>query len=155
MRLPDRAAIITGASSGIGRAAACLFAKEGAKVVVNADRNVEGGEKTVQMIKEAGGEAIFVKADVSMASEAEYLVNETIEKFGSIDILYNNAGIWTAPSPVETMDEVAWNRIFSVNVNGVMLMSKYVVPEMKKAGHGVIINTDLLPKKWPKRYCDF
>ena len=89
MRLKDKAAIITGAGSGIGRASALLFAEEGAKVVV-ADWIAEGGKETVRLIKEAGGESIFVKVDVSKAKHAQRMVKTTIDKFGKLDILFNN-----------------------------------------------------------------
>lgn len=140
MRLAKKVAIITGAGSGIGRASALLFAKEGAKVVV-ACRNDALGQETVAAIKADGGEAIFVHTDVTVASEVEHLVNATKNAFGKVDILFNNAGIRMESTPVENIDESSWDRVYSVNVKGVFLGAKYVVPEMKKAGAGVIINT--------------
>jgi len=139
MRLTDKVAIITGASSGIGRASAYVFAKEGAKIVV-ADIDDAGGEETVATIKENGGEAIFVHTDVSKASDAENLIKTTKDKFGKIDILFNNAGVPHKPMPIEDLPESLWDHIFSVNVKGIFLMTKYAFPVMKKAGSGVVIN---------------
>ena len=117
-----------------------MFAKEGAKLVV-ADINDTGGEETVATIKAEGGEVVFVYTDVSIASEVEHLVKVTKDKFGKIDILFNNAGIYARRSAVEDLDESIWDRVFAVNVKGIFLGVKYVVPEMKKVGGGVIINT--------------
>ena len=140
MRLANKVAIITGASSGIGRDSACLFAKEGARIAV-ADIDDVGGEETVAIIRANGGEAIFVKADVSIASDVERLVNVTKDKFGRIDILFNNAAIFMRGTPVEHIDESLWERIHAINVKSIFLTTKYVVPEMKQTGGGVIINT--------------
>ncbi len=140
MRLANKVAIITGAGSGIGRASAYLFAKEGAKLVV-ADINDAGGKETVANIKADGGEAIFVHTDVSVASELENLVKAAKNKFGKIDILFNNAGIGLAGSPIENIEESWWDRIYAVNVKSIFLGVKYAMPEMKKTGGGVIINT--------------
>ena len=140
MRLGNKVAIITGGGSGIGRASAYLFAKEGARVVV-AQRTRVTGEETVTNIKSNGGEAIFVRTDVTMASEVACLIRETVNTFGKIDVLFSNAGAEQKPTPVENMDESLWESVYAVNVKGVFLVTKYVVPEMKKAGGGVIINT--------------
>ena len=140
MRLANKVAIITGAGSGIGRASAYLFAKEGAKIVV-ADIDDAGGEQTVATIKADGGEAIFVHTDVSVAPEVKHLVAVAKDKFSKIDILFNNAGIRIEPTAVETIDESLWDRIYAINVKSIFLGAKYAVPEMKKAGSGVIINT--------------
>jgi len=139
MRLANKVAIITGAGSGLGRASAILFAKEGAKVVV-ADINDAGGEETVAAISSNGGEAIFVHTDVSKASDAKNLIKTAKDKFGKIDILFNNAGVPHRPMPVEDLDESLWDHIFSVNVKGIFLMAKYAFPVMKEAGSGVVIN---------------
>ena len=139
MRLAHKIAVITGAGSGIGRASAILFAKEGAKVVV-ADINDAGGEETVAAIKSNGGEAVYVHTDVSKASDAENLVKATKDKFGKIDILFNNAGTPQKTMPLENIDESLWDHIFSVNVKSIFLTVKYVIPVMKEAGSGVIIN---------------
>ena len=150
MRLPDKVAIITGAGSGIGRVSAVMFAKEGAKVVV-ADINDAGGEETVATINSGDGEAIFVHADVSIASDAENLVNTTKNKFGRIDILFNNAGIPQGPIPVENLDESLWERIYAVNVKGIFLTVKYAVPVMKEVQKGIIINTASMMGVSPKK----
>jgi len=140
MRLDNKVAIITGGGSGMGKASAYLFAREGAKVVV-AQRTSSTGEETVATIKSNGGEAIFVCTDVTIASEVAHLIRETMNTFGKIDILFNNAGTEQKPAPVENIDESLWESIYAVNVKGVFLVTKYAVPEMKKAGSGVIINT--------------
>jgi 3-oxoacyl-[acyl-carrier protein] reductase len=139
MRLSDKVAVITGAGSGIGRATAYLFAKEGAKVVVS-DMIVAGGEETVATIKKNGGKAEFVKTDVTKAAEAENLAKVAVQKFGGIDILVNNAGTFAKPTPIEEMDEASWDRVFAVNVKGIMLISKYAIPHIKKATSGAIVN---------------
>ncbi|MFC2035762.1 SDR family NAD(P)-dependent oxidoreductase [Chloroflexota bacterium] len=139
MRLSNKVAIITGGGSGIGRAASYLFAKEGAKVVV-AERTLTTGEETAATINSNGGEAISIHTDVSIASEVEKLVKATMDKFGKIDILYNNAGVG-GQATVDTMDESLWDSVYATNIKGHFLMAKYVVPEMKKAQAGVIINT--------------
>lgn len=139
MKLADKVAIITGAGSGIGRATAILFAQEGAKVVV-ADI-VEGvGEETVAQIKEAGGEAIFVRADVSKASDVENMIQTAVDTYGQLNILYNNAGL-TIPAMVTEATEEVWQRTLDVNLKGVMLGCKYAIPEMQKQGGGSIVNT--------------
>ena len=139
MRLDGKVAVITGAASGIGRASAILFAKEGAKVVVG-DVNDAGGDETVKEIKSSGGEAVFVHTDVSIAAEAENLIKVTKEKFGNIDVLFNNAGVAHRPTPIEDFDESLWDRVYAVNVKGIFLMAKYAFPVMKEAGRGSIIN---------------
>ena len=140
MRLPNKVAIITGASSGMGRVTAYLFAREGAKVAV-ADVNDTGGEETVANIKANGGEAIFVHTDVSSAADVQNLVKETVKKFGRIDILFNNAGKGGKRAPVEKLEESIWDDKLATNLKGVFLGAKYVVPEMRKTGGGVIIST--------------
>ncbi|MBI2865061.1 MAG: SDR family oxidoreductase [Chloroflexi bacterium] len=140
MRLKHKVAIITGASSGFGRASAILFAREGAKVVV-VDVNDAGGEETVRAIRETGGEAVFVHTDVSKAAQVERLVKTTVDTFGKLDILFNNAGRPQRPTSVVQMAEEEWDLIYSVNVKGIFLGAKYAVPELRKAGGGVIINT--------------
>jgi len=140
MRLPNKVAIITGASGGMGRATAYLFAKEGAKVVV-VDVVDAGGKETVANIKANGGEAIFVHTDVSSAADMQNLVKETVKKYGRIDILFNNAGIAGQRSKVEDVDESLWDKTIDINLKGVFLGAKYVVPVMRKTGGGAIIST--------------
>ena len=151
MRLVNKVVIITGAGSGIGRASAYLFAREGAKLVV-ADINDVGGEETVTNIRADGGEAIFVHTDVSLASEVEHIIRGAKDKCGKIDILFNNAGVNLGPSAVETFEESRWERTYAVNVKGVVLMTKYIVLEMKKTGGGVIINTASISGGRPRAY---
>lgn len=117
-----------------------MFAKEGARVVV-ADIVDVNGEETVANIKTSGGDAIFAHTDVSLAAEVENLIKVTINTFGKIDILFNNAGIDQKPIDIENIDESFWDRIYAVNVKGIFLCTKYAVPQMKKAGGGIIINT--------------
>ena len=139
MRLEKRVAIVTGAGSGIGRASALLFAKEGAKVIV-ADFVRDSGQQTVSLIKNEGGESIFVESDVSHAVDAQRLVNTAIETYGKLDILFNNAGINLEKTVTETSED-DWSRVINVNLKGVFLCSKYAIPEMIRNGGGVIINT--------------
>lgn len=140
MRLENKVALITGAGSGIGRATAELFAKEGARVVV-ADYNAESGHITVSSIKGHGGQAAFVQADVSKASDAERMVKAALDAYGRLDILHNNAGIFVKPTPAHEMTEDDWDRVFNINIKGVWLGCKYAVPELIKAGGGAIVNT--------------
>jgi NAD(P)-dependent dehydrogenase (short-subunit alcohol dehydrogenase family) len=139
MRLKKKVAIVTGSGSGIGRATALLFSKEGAKVVV-ADINVEAGKETVNIIKNNGGEAIFVKTDVSKSLDAKNLIEETVSNFGKLNILFNNAGINPLGTVVDTSEEV-WNKVVNINLKGVFLCSKFAIPEMIRSGGGSIINT--------------
>ena len=139
-RLDGKVAIITGAGMGMGQAAAILFAKEGAKVVV-ADISVENGEETVSVIKEDGGEAIFVKANVAKAEEVKEMVRATVDTYGRLDVLYNNAGIAGELGPVTECTDENWDKVQAVNLRGVWLGMKYAIPEMLKTGGGSIINT--------------
>jgi len=140
-RLDGKVAIITGAGSGIGRATATLFAREGAKVVV-ADWATGDGEETVRTIREAGGEAIFVKADVSKAEDVKNMVKTAVDTYGKLDVLYNNAGIGEVETvPTAEVKEENWDKVIAVNLKGVFLGMKYAIPEMLKSGGGSIINT--------------
>lgn len=141
MRLQDKVALITGAGSGIGREAALRFAQEGAKIVV-VDLNVPGGEETVQLVKDAGGDAVFVKADVSVAADAENMVKVAEETYGKLNILFNNAGISHADDDdAINTEEAVWDLTFAINVRGVFLGCKYGIPALRRAGGGSIINT--------------
>lgn len=138
-RLQNKVAIVTGAGSGIGRAMAEVFAKEGAKVIV-ADYKAEGGQETVKNIVAAGGQAEFVQADVSKSDEVEAMVKTAVEKFGGLDILVNNAGVALMADLASTTDEI-WQKTIDVDLKGVFLGIKAAVPEMEKRGKGKIINT--------------
>ena len=140
MRLDDKVAIITGAGSGIGRASAIRFAEEGARVAV-ADLNPESGNETMEKIKRAGGEAFFVKADVAIESEIENMVNSAVEKYGKLNILYNNAGYPQLTKPFETIDNDEWNRMMDINARSIFWGAKHSLDALKKAGNGVILST--------------
>jgi NAD(P)-dependent dehydrogenase (short-subunit alcohol dehydrogenase family) len=137
-----KVALVTGASMGIGRASALAFARRGAKVVV-ADVDVKGGEETARLIREAGGEAIFVKTDVANAAEVEALVKKTVKVYSKLDYAHNNAAI-TRGIGVMTGEykEDDWDAQLDVNLKGVFLCMKYEIPEMLKIGKGTaIVNT--------------
>jgi NAD(P)-dependent dehydrogenase (short-subunit alcohol dehydrogenase family) len=137
-RLAGKVAIVTGGSLGIGQAAAILFAKEGAKVVVAA-RGSEAGEKTVKMIKEAGGEAIFIKTDISKTEDVENMIKTTVDTYGKLDVIFNNAGIAPYNLLVNSTEE-EFERLIAIDLKGVWLGMKCAIPEMIKAGGGSIIN---------------
>jgi NAD(P)-dependent dehydrogenase (short-subunit alcohol dehydrogenase family) len=142
-RLEGKVALVTGGSSGIGRASALAFAREGAKVIV-ADVDAEGGEETVRTIKENGGEAIFIKVDVSKAVEVEALIKKAIRTCGRLDCAHNNAGIVGTGAPTADCTEDNWDRTINVNLKGVWLCMKYEIPQMAKHGGGAIVNTSSL-----------
>jgi NAD(P)-dependent dehydrogenase (short-subunit alcohol dehydrogenase family) len=139
MQLEGKVAIITGGGSGIGHATALAFASEGAKVVV-ADWDVESGEQTANEISLSGAQATFVRMDVSNSQDVRRTVETALELHGQIDVLCNNAGVLClTPSLAETSEE-EWERVVGVNLKGVFLMSKYVIPHMIAQGTGVILN---------------
>jgi NAD(P)-dependent dehydrogenase (short-subunit alcohol dehydrogenase family) len=141
MRLKNDVALITGAGSGIGRESALLFAAEGARVVV-VDMNDEGGKDTARAIKERGGEAVFVHADVSKADDCANMVRVAEDRFGALHVLFNNAGIMdSADDDAIQTDERLWDRTMMVNAKSVFLGCKYGIPALRRAGHGSIINT--------------
>jgi NAD(P)-dependent dehydrogenase (short-subunit alcohol dehydrogenase family) len=140
MRLANKVALITGSAGGMGQVAAELFAQEGASVVVT-DILVEAGQQVVQRIKDAGGQAIFVRADVSKEEDVKELVAATIDAFGQIDILYNNAGIMpSSDGSVTDISEMTWDHVLDVNLKSAFLCSKYVVPHMVERSQGSIVN---------------
>jgi NAD(P)-dependent dehydrogenase (short-subunit alcohol dehydrogenase family) len=142
MRIKDKVSIITGGGSGIGRATALLFAKEGAKVVV-ADINRDGAEDVVKTISDGGGQAFFVETDVASAVDTERMVKAAVTKYGRVDVLFNNAGFWLIKESRSVTDttEEEWDRALDVNLKGVFLCSKYAIPEMIRNGGGAIVNT--------------
>ncbi|HLI47443.1 MAG TPA: 3-oxoacyl-[acyl-carrier-protein] reductase [Chthonomonas sp.] len=139
MKLSDRVAIVTGASRGIGKAIALELAAEGAKVVVNYNRNAASAEETVKTLLEAGKEAVALQADVADASQVEKLVQSTIERFGRVDILINNAGV-TRDKLVMRMSEEDWDTVLNTNLKGAFLCSRAVAPIFLKQRSGVIVN---------------
>lgn len=139
MRLENKIALVTGASLGIGRSIAMLMAKEGAKVAVT-DIKDEDGLKLVEEIKAAGGEASFWHLEVSSEDNVKNVFAEVKAKYGNINVLVNNAGISGVNKPTHEIEEAEWNNLMKVNVNGVFLCTKHVIPQMKEAGIGSIIN---------------
>lgn len=143
-RLAGKVALITGAGGGQGRAAALLFANEGAKVVVT-DVKVEGGEETVQLIKAADGQATFLATDVSQAVQVEAAVRTAVDTYGGLHIMYNNAAVLhRKDAQVTNLDEEIWQLVIDVNLKGTYLGCKYAVPEIIKAGGGSVINVSSL-----------
>ena len=139
MRLADKVCVITGAGSGIGQAAAVLFAAEGAWVIV-ADINAGSAEGTVAAIRDAAGTATAVEVDVSQAASIEQMFATTLAAYGRLDVLVNNAGYGKAAT-VEETEEAEWDRLMAVNLKGVYLGCKYAIPIMRGQGAGVIVNT--------------
>jgi NAD(P)-dependent dehydrogenase (short-subunit alcohol dehydrogenase family) len=140
MRFEGKVALVTGGASGIGRASAAAFAREGAMVAV-ADVAKEGGEETVRMIQAAGGEGLFMRADVSRAAEVERLIEKVVERYGRLDYAHNNAGIGGPLALTADCAEEDWDRIIEVNLKGVWLCMKYETRQMLKQGSGAIVNT--------------
>jgi NAD(P)-dependent dehydrogenase (short-subunit alcohol dehydrogenase family) len=138
--LHGKVGIVTGGTSGIGRDAAILFVKAGAKVVVAGRREVEGKE-TIDLVRAVGGDGLFVKADISQAAEVQAMVRKTVEKFGRLDIAFNNAGIEGNWIPIAEQSEEDWDRTIDINLKGVWLCLKYEIQQMlKQGGGGAIVN---------------
>jgi NAD(P)-dependent dehydrogenase (short-subunit alcohol dehydrogenase family) len=137
--MKGKVAIITGGGSGIGQATALAFAQRGVSTVI-ADILVKEGEDTANKIQRAGGESIFVRTDVSSASDVEAMVRQTIDSYGRLDYAFNNAGIEGVQAPTADFPEDEWNLVLKVNLTGVWLCMRYQIPQMLKQGQGVIIN---------------
>jgi NAD(P)-dependent dehydrogenase (short-subunit alcohol dehydrogenase family) len=137
--LEGKIALVTGASSGIGRATALVFAREGAKVIV-ADLDEKGGQETIARVKAVGSEAIFVKTDVSRAMDVEALVRKTLEAYGRLNCAVNNAGTANEWGLLHEASEETWDHVIHINLKGVWLCMKYEIPPMLKQGGGVIVN---------------
>jgi len=138
MRLPDKVALITGGTSGIGEATALLFSQEGARVAITG-RSLDRGERLAGKIEAAGGQAIFLQSDVRSAEQCRRAVDETLKAFGRLDVLFNNAGVYYPHTALDCTEE-EWDQQIDVNLKGTFLMSKYVLPRMIEQGGGVIIN---------------
>ena len=139
-RLDGKIALITGAGSGIGRASALTFAREGAKVAV-ADKLVDGGQETARMVEAAGGTASFIEVDVSDAASVEAMVNTTVDTYGRLDCAYNNAGIEGQVAPTDSYADDMFDKVIAVNLTGVWLCMKYEIPRLLEQGGGAIVNT--------------
>ncbi|MXO06236.1 MULTISPECIES: SDR family NAD(P)-dependent oxidoreductase [unclassified Flavobacterium] len=137
--LENKVAFVSGGGSGIGRAVAEAYAREGAKVVV-ADINVEHGEETVKMIKEKGGEAFFIKGDSSSAADNKHMVEVTVSKYGRLDIACNNAGMGGPAKPTGEYEPEAWDKVIALNLSGVFYACRYQLEQMEKNGGGSIVN---------------
>ncbi len=143
MRLEGKVALITGSATGIGKATAIAFAREGAAVTVNYTKSQAEAQATLQQITEMGARAILVKADVSRDNEVREMVARTLDAFGRIDFLINNAAItrFVAMDDLDALDDEAWDAIYAVNVKGSFYCARAVAPIMKKLGEGLIVNT--------------
>jgi len=140
MRLADKVAVITGAGSGMGRTAALMFAAEGAKVVV-AEYDARAGTETEELVRSAGGEATFIHTDVSSETDAAAMVAAAMDRYGRLDVLYNNAGVMPeADHSVTDTDVDTWDQVMAINVRGVFLGCKYAIPRMLEQGSGSVIN---------------
>jgi len=140
MELDGKVGLVTGGTSGIGRETAVLFAKAGAKVVV-AGRREQEGKETIELIRAAAGDGLFVQTDVAKASEVETLVQKAVERFGRLDIAFNNAGVENAVTPITRQSEEDFDRTININLKGVWLCLKYEIQQMlKQGGGGAIVN---------------
>ena len=139
-QLEGKVSLITGGGSGIGKASALAFAREGSKVVV-ADVNVDGGDETVRLIQDTGGEATFVRADVSNASDVSAMLDHAVQTYNRLDCAFNNAGVSGGPGRIHEYAEDDWSRVLDINLTGVWLCLKYEIIQMLNQGGGAIVNT--------------
>jgi NAD(P)-dependent dehydrogenase (short-subunit alcohol dehydrogenase family) len=141
-RLSGKVAVVTGSGSGIGRGIARLFAREGARTVI-VDIRLEGGEETLRLIREDGGEGMFMKASVLSTDEIKGMVEEVVKVYGRIDVLHNNAGGWQLAQHDTVLEntEAEWDKLVDLNLKSIFIVSKEVIPQMVKQGGGAIINT--------------
>lgn len=139
-RFSGKSVLVTGAGSGIGRATALAFAAEGARLVV-CDVNDQGGQATARAAQELGAEAVYVRADVSKSTDCAVMVEQTLARYGRLDIAFNNAGINIGVASTADVEESEWARLLAINLTGVFLSMKHEIPAMKRGGGGVIINT--------------
>ena len=149
MRLKDKVAIVTGGGAGFGEGIARRFAEEGAKVVVN-DIAADDGERVAAVIRQAGGEALFCKADVATGADTERLIATAVARFGRVDIMVNNAGVPQRNMPLTEFDEAAFDRLFAVNVKALYWAARHVVPVMRRQGGGVILSTSSTAASRPR-----
>jgi 3-oxoacyl-[acyl-carrier protein] reductase len=141
IRFDNKAVLVTGASSGIGRATALAFGRSGANVVVHYNESKEEAEDVVRSIESSGGKAIALGGDVSRKEDVHAMVQAAVHRFGTVDILVNNAGTLVRRKGIEELDLDLWNRVMAVNLTGALLMSQEVIPLMKKKGYGRIIHS--------------
>jgi NAD(P)-dependent dehydrogenase (short-subunit alcohol dehydrogenase family) len=139
-RFQDKSVIVTGAGSGIGRAAALAFAAEGANVTV-ADIDERNGRATVAQLRELGAQAEFVRVDVSLAADCAAMVEHAVSRYGRLDVAFNNAGINIGVAPIADVEDAQWERIVAINLTGVFLCMKHEIAAMKRGGGGTIVNT--------------
>ena len=139
-RLEGKVSIVTGAGTGIGRAIATVFAKEGSKVIV-ADLDLKGAEETVEGIRKQGGDAAAISTNISRAADVEKMVQFAVETYGKLNVLVNNAAIYGFDTPeITDFPEEDWDRMMNVNLKGVFLCCKYAIPAMRQAGGGSIVS---------------
>lgn len=158
-RLEEKVAIVTGAAVGIGRAIAVAYGREGAKVVVNYSKSRQEAERTAELVKQGGGEPLLVQADVARDQQVRAMVAQTLDRFGRVDLLVNNAGItaFVAFPDLDGLTDEVWDRLFGVNVKGTFFCCRAVAEPMRRQGHGRIINISsvagLQPQGSSMAYC--